>query len=124
MDVVIKTAMGVLLALILLFFIRVAYINYFISEVTSSISEITDRQQQRAEAKEFRIQQQKQARELETKTEQEKVRRKELAWSEFYKQPEECLSYRSEKHMVECGNIRIRAKTEFDRLWDGGGVNK
>jgi hypothetical protein len=124
MDVILKTAIGVLLAFTIVFFARVAYFNYFISEITNSVAEITNRQQERIEARKQNIIQVKRVAEMKERAEQVQVRRKELAWSKYYQQPEECLSYRSEEHMVECGNMRIRAKREFDRSWNEGVFDK
>ena len=44
-------------------------------------------------------------------------RQKEQAWETYYKEPEDCLSHKSQEHMVECTNQRIRARQEFDKSW-------
>jgi len=46
-----------------------------------------------------------------------KRRTKETAWNAFYKEPEDCLIYESDDHMVKCTNKRIRAKRKFNKLW-------
>jgi len=44
-------------------------------------------------------------------------KQKEQAWDAYYKEPEDCLVYKSQEHMVECTNQRMRARQEFDNSW-------
>ncbi|RBP48664.1 hypothetical protein DFR28_1052 [Arenicella xantha] len=71
-----------------------------------------------------KIEAQRQAVILQNKIEERKVElkranreNKEKAWRAYFKTPEDCLSYKSDKHMVECANMRIRAKKEFEEKW-------
>ncbi len=40
------------------------------------------------------------------------------AWDKYYIEPEDCLSYKSEAHMIDCTNKRIRSKREFTKQWN------
>lgn len=124
MDIVIKAAIGVVIAIAILFVIRVAYVKFIIHEVTSSITEMSNKQLERASARTAKATRDKKKLEMENRAAQELKRRKKLAWSKYYTQPEDCLSYRTQDHMIECGNIRITARRTFDKLWTEGALAK
>lgn len=126
MELVIKIAAGVLLAVVILFAANQVYLNYQAHQLAKALEEMTENQQARAAAqrqaafdkkvKEARLTIIREDR----KSAKEKLdAKKERAWNEFYQQPEDCLSFRSEEHMIECGNKRIRARKAFDREWTG-----
>ncbi|QBQ56207.1 hypothetical protein [Nitrosococcus wardiae] len=55
-----------------------------------------------------------------TDAERSEVRRKEEFENAFmaaYKPPEECEHWKSDKHMVECVNHRIRARRAFQKAY-------
>ena len=128
MDTIIKVALGVFLGSLMIFLVRVAYVNYVISEVTETFAEsnnkIIQQSQNRIKAQREKVAYEQRQKELMIKAEKNALaqkkayeRKKSEAWSKYYKQPEDCLSYKSEEHMVECGNIRVRARREFEKKW-------
>ncbi len=42
------------------------------------------------------------------------------SFAKYFTEPSDCLVFNSDAHMVECQNAKIRAKKEFNRLWDSG----
>jgi hypothetical protein len=50
----------------------------------------------------------------------EVARRKELAWSRYYKRPATCEGNPSADQLIDCANHFIRAKREFDERWRTG----
>ena len=50
----------------------------------------------------------------------EVARRKELAWSRYYKRPASCEGNPSADQLIDCANHFIRAKREFDERWRTG----
>jgi hypothetical protein len=45
------------------------------------------------------------------------ARRKELAWSQWYEKPRECIEDRRGERLVECANHYIRARREFEATY-------
>jgi len=52
----------------------------------------------------------------------EVARRKELAWSRFYKRPSTCEGNPTAEQLIDCANHFIRAKREFDERWRTGNL--
>jgi hypothetical protein len=50
----------------------------------------------------------------------EVARRKELAWSRFYKRPPTCEGNPTADQLIDCANHFIRSKREFDERWRTG----
>ena len=50
--------------------------------------------------------------------EQQLAMKKDQAWFKWYKPPPGCDIWKSQEHMVECVNHQMRAKTEFNKLWE------
>ena len=124
MNLVLKITAGILLAAFILFLAKNAYWNYQAYELARSIEQMEKDARQKAAAKRQAIHDQKvqEARRaiIAKDTQRQKSREaavREAAWKAFYQQPEDCLSYKSNKHMVECGNKRVRARREFDQQW-------
>ena len=124
METIIKTAAGVFLALLLIFVVRIAYVNYVMDEMNKSITKMTKNHQQNSLKIIQEQQAKKEAKEIEKKLKEiEYARKKELehtkdqAWFKYYKEPKDCQVYQSDDHMVECTNKRIRAKRKFEALW-------
>ena len=46
--------------------------------------------------------------------------KKHAAWLSCYKEPEGCNNFKSDQHMVECINHKMRAQKEFERLFAAG----
>lgn len=55
---------------------------------------------------------------------QQEWRSKQQAWNGWYKQPWDCQNWRSDDHMVECTNHKMKAKREFERLWKQGAFSR
>ncbi len=49
---------------------------------------------------------------------------KERAWDTWYKEPDGCDYFTSDRHMVECVNHRIRRKKVFEALWAQGKIDR
>lgn len=47
---------------------------------------------------------------------------KNQAWLDWYKRPWGCENCRSDEHMVECTNHKMKAKKEFESLWSQGKI--
>ncbi|WOG28787.1 restriction endonuclease [Endozoicomonas sp. 8E] len=47
---------------------------------------------------------------------------KNQAWLDWYKKPWGCENWRSDEHMVNCTNHKMKAKKEFDSLWSQGKI--
>ena len=56
-------------------------------------------------------------------SEQQLAMKKEQVWFKWYKGPPGCDVWKSQDHMVECVNHQMRAKLEFNKLWDQGKVD-
>ena len=128
-ETIIKTAAGVFLALLLIFVVRIAYVNYVMKEMNKSISEMTknhqenslkiiQEQQAKKEAKEI----EKQYKIMEIARKKELERNKDQAWFKYYKESKDCQVYQSDVHMVKCTNKRIRAKRKFEILWSNNEI--
>ena len=50
----------------------------------------------------------------------EVARRKELAWSRYYKRPPACEGNPTADQLIDCANHFIRSKREFDERWRTG----
>lgn len=47
---------------------------------------------------------------------------KEKAWLAWYREKEGCNNWKDKQHMVDCGNHKIRARREFEKLWVAGKI--
>jgi hypothetical protein len=45
---------------------------------------------------------------------------KQQAFAKYHTDSEDCLIFDGDAHMVECQNVKMRAKKEFERLWQSG----
>jgi hypothetical protein len=45
---------------------------------------------------------------------------KDQAWESWYKEPEGCDHWETDRDMVECADYKIKAKDEFEQLWVEG----
>lgn len=50
----------------------------------------------------------------------ESQRRHDEAWAGYYQPKKGCDVWQSDAHMVECVNHKMRAKEEFERMWAAG----
>jgi fumarylacetoacetate (FAA) hydrolase family protein len=129
MKLVLKIAAGVLLAGIITFAARAAYLSYAAHVATEALREAVAEQQERAakiqaegeeQASLKRLQEQR-AREAARKRSQERAK-KLRAWNDYYVAPKGCEIFKSDSHMVECINHKMRAKGEFEKLYESGGI--
>lgn len=98
------------------------------------IENMGQRQIERAEAMQQRLQQQARQTAQPTqpapdpyaeqvaKAAAEAQRRHDNAWQNYYQPPKGCDVWRSDTHMVECVNHKMRAKAEFERKWAAGEI--
>lgn len=129
MKLVLQVAAGILLASLIVLVLRFV----LLSAAVSGIKDVTDdalnrhnhliaEQQEKAKDEErMKIEQQRQAAEK-ARLEAEKTRLKAAAWSNYYQDPEDCLVFQSDAHMVKCVDHKKRARREFDRLYDQGKI--
>ena len=128
-ETIIKTAVGVFLALLLIFVVRIAYVNYVMDEMNKSITKMTKNHQENSlkiireqQAKKEEKEIQKQLKIIEIARKKELEHNKDQAWFKYYKEPKDCQVYQSDEHMVECTNKRIRAKRKFEVLWSNNEI--
>jgi hypothetical protein len=134
MKAVLQITLGILLAGLVTLLIRIGYVSYIEYRVTQGIHELAVQQQQKEQArqqalKERKIaeyQRQQQAKQLAAeKTRIAKqaamaLQVKTAAWRKYYQVPEDCKSFKSDEHMVNCINHKSDAKEVFDRAYDSG----
>jgi hypothetical protein len=125
MKLVLQVAAGILLASLIVFVLRLL----LISATVSGLKDITDgaidrhnqliaeQQEKVKEEKRKKIEHERQAAEK-ARVEAEKAKLKAQAWSKYYQDPEDCLVFQSDAHMVKCVDHKKKARTEFDRLYD------
>ncbi|WP_152205781.1 hypothetical protein [Marinobacter changyiensis] len=130
MKLVLKIAAGVLLAGIISFAARAAYLSYAAHVATEALREAVAEQQERTariqaereeQARLKRLQQQR-AIEVARKKSREYAE-KQRAWNDYYVAPEGCEIYKSDRHMVECINHKMRARGEFEQIYKAGGIS-
>lgn len=130
---VLKIALGVALAGLLIWGVRVAFINYQLRQLNAVVQEsmnniqlqaeqsqarLREQQRQRAETKAAHLRAQAEAeRELALRqiAVQEAERRKEAAWQTFFQPSQKCLN----EFSVDCGNAHMKARREFERQYAG-----
>lgn len=137
MGLIWKIALGIVLGSFLLFLGRVIVLWYAVGivaesadEIAETANEFADRQQERIREREClrieaerRKREQQQAVARQRQLAQLRAQQKDQAWMRWYQEPKGCDDWESEKHMVECINHKMRAKKEFERLWDQGKVS-
>ncbi|MCR6650944.1 MAG: hypothetical protein NVV73_05320 [Cellvibrionaceae bacterium] len=129
MKLVLQVAAGILLASLVVFALRLVLISAAVSGIKDITDSAVDRQKQliaeqqekvKEEAR-IKLERERQAAEK-AKIEAEKARLKAQAWSKYYQDPQDCLVFQSDAHMVKCVDHKKRARTEFDRLYDLGKI--
>jgi len=126
MNLVIKIALGIILAFSILG-ISVSLIEMY------AIQEMNESLQRKALLEQAKIKKQQEAklREKESqrlfaiKEQQKKEKAQRLAWRKqqtwytWYKEnePEGCDNWQSDRHMVECINKKMDLKSEFEKVW-------
>lgn len=129
MKTILQITLGILLAGLITFLVRIGYINYIEYRIEKEINHIALKQQQRELARKqaekdrkiIEYQQQQAAEQQRIAQQNEAARqRKAEAWRKYYIVPEDCKNYKSDEHMVNCLNHKAEAKAEFDRAYDVG----
>lgn len=130
MKLVLKIAAGVLLAGIISFAARAAYMSYAAHVVAEALREAVTEQQERSARMQAERDEQTRLKRLQQQRAIEAARKKsreyaakQRAWNDYYVAPEGCEIYRSDRHMVECINHKMRAKSEFERIYKAGGLS-
>jgi hypothetical protein len=129
MKLVIKIAAGIILAAVILYFIRLSIIYGFISGVNDAAKDAAEKQKEIAAAREEKIREEQRLKAEQALKAQDEARlyevykkRKELAWRNYYSDPEECLVFESDLHMVKCVGKKKAVRREFDRLYYEGKI--
>ncbi|SFK17647.1 hypothetical protein [Methylophaga sulfidovorans] len=133
MDIKIKriiiTGLVGLLVLLAYRLIAFEYMSYSIQNMSKQMLENAQQAQNKIVEQQLQLQRQKKqeaaakaiaeqrAQERAFKIQQEKARY-EQAFEDWYKQPEGCDNWRSQSHMVECVNHKMRAKNEFKAIYN------
>jgi hypothetical protein len=117
MKLIIQIALGIILAGIIIFAANTAYKNYANYTLDKSIQGITERNKKVAEAQKLALLQKEQRHKARIEKEQRLRVNKHFSWIKYYKEPEDCQVFQSDKHMVECVNHKMRAKREFEKLY-------
>jgi len=127
MNLVIKIALGVILAFVIMG-VSAALIEFYAEQ---EMQESLQRQQKQ---KQNRIKQQHEAKLRDRKIqrllaikenqkkakEQRLFREKHQAWYAWYnkREPKGCDNWQSDRHMVECINKKMDLKSEFNKTWN------
>jgi len=118
-----------LLCLLVYRFIIFEYMAYSVQNMSEKIIENSHEAQTKIVEKQLQIQRQKQqeieakkvaeqrARERIAKAQQEKAKY-EQAFEDWYKQPKGCDNWRSQDHMVDCVNHKMRSQREFKATYN------
>jgi len=129
MKTILQVALGILLASALAFVVRIAFLSFAVEEVKATTNQMIQRQQDRLEMlkqeqrnAEARKQEQARLSAQKLHNEQQLAIKKDQAWFKWYKAPPGCDVWKSQDHMVECVNHQMRAKAEFNKLWDQGRI--
>ena len=129
MNQVMKAAIGTALSIA---FVGVAYIvasKYIMNTIGDVTQDMVERHQQQVAAQQAKLaQDQSRQHKVERRTEAEMAlkqaiaKRKEAAWLKWYTEPEGCQSFKSDQHMVECINHKMRSQRVFDELLAQGKI--
>ncbi|WP_417542046.1 hypothetical protein [Methylophaga thalassica] len=133
MDITIKriivSGLVGLLCLLAYRFIAFEYMSYSVQNMSQRMIENAQQAQNKILEQQLQLQRQKQqeanakalaeqrAQERAFQIQQEKAMY-EQAFDEWYKQPEGCDNWRSQSHMVECVNHKMRARNEFEAIYN------
>jgi Sec-independent protein translocase protein TatA len=131
MKLVLKIALGILLSGAIIFAARAAFVIYFANEFKDRAAEVKttylQQAQERINAKQQKEREQQLAAQRENQRKQEQAKRemqKNTAWNNYYVEKVGCEVFKSDSHMVECVNHKMRAKREFEKLYASGELSK
>ena len=123
MKLILQIAVGILIALGVVYTGKLAITYYVAHEAKLALEET--RAQQEREREVARLAAQKRSRLAKEKKEMRDKREAAFnkAWLAYYIPPFGCDTYRSDAHMVECINHKMRAKAEFTKSYNSGALN-
>jgi restriction system protein len=120
-------AMGLVIAIVIIFALKFVYDDYVNQHINQPIQKILEQGQKEAEAKyiaQMQIARQRDAQLAEQQKneilKQQLEVKKNAAWLSYYKEPVGCDNFRSDQHMVECINYKMRAQHKFEILFSAG----
>mgnify|MGYP000417925460 CR=1 FL=1 len=126
MNLVIKIALGVILAVVIMGISAALIEFYAIQEMQESLvrqqkqKQARIKQQHEAKLRDHKIQRLLAIKENKKKAETQRiVREKQQAWYVWYnkREPKGCDNWQSDRHMVECINKKMDLKSEFNKMW-------
>jgi ABC-type phosphate transport system auxiliary subunit len=129
MKLVLKIAAGILLAGFILFLLRLLILGAAITSIHNAADDalkrqkqlIAERQERAKEEERIKLERELQAA-AQARLEAERTSLKNQAWSKYYQDPEECLVFQSDAHMVKCVDHKKKARREFERLYEQGKI--
>jgi len=127
MNLVIKIALGVILAVVIMGISAALIEFYAVQEMQESLQRQQKQKQNRIKQKhEAKLRDQKIQRLLTIKENEKKAeaqrsaREKQQAWYSWYnkREPKGCDNWKSDRHMVECINKKMDLKSKFETVWN------
>ena len=127
MKLVIKIALGVVLAFVIMGTAAALIEMYAIQEMNESIKRKAIQEQERIKKqKETLLREQERKRLLSIKEQQQKEKARRIAWKKqqawyaWYekREPKGCKNWQSERHMVDCTNKKMDLKGQFEKVWN------
>lgn len=127
MKLILKIAAGIILASAVALIVRIVFLNIMLDRANEIARESMEKQKQAIAARDERVRQEglliaereRKAKEI-ARQEAEYERKKANAWRNYYVDPEGCLVFKSDAHMVECVDNKKKARNEFNRLYEQG----
>jgi hypothetical protein len=125
MKKILQIAAGILLAGLITLIIRAAYLDYALHAMHLAVEQTAAKQRADA-AKLVAENKAKKKAERDRKLATESQKRKQAqenadfdrAWNAYYVTPQDCLVFRSDRHMVECVAAKKQAKKEFLQMYN------
>lgn len=124
MKTIIQTMLGVVIAGLVMFAIRIAYINYMgevaVEHMNKFTEDILAKNRAMQDAITAKAEQERLAKEQAAAEERRLIQLKlerQAAFDSQYQVPEGCEVFQSDRHMAECVNHKMRARREFDSTY-------
>lgn len=124
MGMVLKIALGLVLAYVIILIGNFVLASYALDQVAKSTNKILKQQQSQIKKQQQKRLNEKLHKEEQVRLEIQKKQQeqrlaltKDKAWFNWYKQPKGCNTWKSDDHMVECTNHKMRAKKQFNIMW-------
>lgn len=124
MGLIFKITVAILLAHSIELAVGTAYVKYQLYEAEQALKQANqrrlDKKLKEVVKRDKQRKQQKEKEALEARRRRQAAENKkeyEKAWNAYYKEPEECQVFTSERQMIECSNHRIRARSTFNEQY-------